>query len=162
MTHRRTPNHLVAAWAVVLGSLLVASSAQAVSSTSSEISGSVSTSVGKSSDSIGNSSDSSSKGKRDVAEGDYRVVQVAELADKPGTYKLTLAPADETMPSGSGFDLLLPRAALDRAAVQAGSVVNARLQPYGVAFSARADRQPFFLVVHDEWYRELNSRAVTL
>jgi hypothetical protein len=142
--------------------------AHAASSASSEVSGSVSTSVGSLSDSVRKSSDSSSKGK-DVAAGDYRLIEVAAADDRPGLLRLKLqalagSEGAQGAQGAGDFDLLLPQEAVQRAQLVAGAQISARQRPYGVEFSAGAgaDHKAFFLVMQDDWYRELNSRPVTL
>ena len=134
-------------------------SAHAASSASSEVSGSVSTSVGASSNSVGKSSDSSSKGK-DVAAGDYRVIEVA-AADATGRMKVRLQATTDASVEGELY-LTLPPAAVARGELAPGAVVTAKVRPYGLEFIAAAAQQPFFLALHDDWYRELDSRAVVL
>jgi hypothetical protein len=158
----RSLTHLVSIACLVLAGA-GAVGAHAASSASSEVSGSVSTSVGSLSDSVRKSSDSSSKGK-DVAAGDYKVVEVAAADDRPGLLRLKLqALAGTEGAQGAGdFELLLPQEAVQRAQLVAGAQISARQRPYGVEFSTGADHMAFFLVMHDDWYRELNSRPVTL
>ena len=44
----------------------------------------------------------------------------------------------------------------------AGQIVAARQRPYGVEFAKGDTGKAFFLVLHDAWYRELQSNAVVL
>ncbi len=126
-------------------------------STSSASSAS-STSIGSSSASIEKSSNSSSNKER-VAQGQYTIVEITALAEQPDTVRLRLqavADADE-------FFLLLPRAATERAQLAAGQVVSAEHRPYGLAFAtvdAVVGNTPFFLVLDNDWFRELESRPV--
>ena len=128
--------------------------AQAESSAASSASDSLSTSVGSSSTSIQKSSNSSSNDK--VAAGEYRVIEMA--AAGPGQVRLRLQP----LAAGTEFALLLPQKTADQHALAAGQVVNVREREYGLEFAKREDRQTFFLVLADEWYRELQTRPVTL
>lgn len=125
-----------------------ASSASSASSTAS-------TSIGSLSDSIKNSSESSSRPAR-TAQGDYRVTAVAAVDEKPGMLRVTLqaTAAEET------FDLVLPQLAAEAGGVAVGEVVHAAPRPYGVEFARADNRQAFFLVLQDEWYRELASNPV--
>jgi hypothetical protein len=129
--------------------------ASSASSASSDSTGSVS-------DSFKDSSGSSSGTK--TAEGDYRVIDVAEVADRPGFLKLTLRPM-ATAGEAREFTLRLPRQALEPRGIAIGEIVNVRNRDYGLEF-ARADgrdgREPFFLVLKDDWHRELEPRPVTL
>lgn len=153
----RTPT-LLACLTVLLGGLAAAparadSLASSASSAGSASSGSVS-------DSIEGSSNSSS-GDRKVAEGEYRITQVAELAGRPGMLRLTLqAAAPEADPPE--FVLKLPRQALAQGALAQGDVVSVRHRPYGLEFARADTRLAFFLVLADDWQHELPSRAVTL
>lgn len=132
------------------------SSASSASSAGSASSGSVS-------DSIGGSSKSST-GEAKVADGDYRVIEVAELSDRPGMVRLTLraaalpADADEA----GALLLTLPRRALAQREIAAGAIVSARQRPYGVEFAHADTREAFFLVLADAWHRELAPRPLTL
>lgn len=128
---------------------------------SSSVSDSISTSVGSVSDSIKGSSNTSSNSSRrnDVAAGDYRVVEVAAVADRPGTLRVALQP----LAAGAApFELWLPQAAAERGQLATGAVVTARHREYGIEFTAAALGQPFYLVLQDERLRELPSRPVTL
>jgi hypothetical protein len=113
------------------------------------------------SDSIGNSSRSSSPDNR-TADGDYRVIEVAELADKPGMLQLTL---QAVQGEARGFTLKLPREALGHKGIAVGATVHVRNRPYGLEFARLNDaqtREAFFLVLADDWHRELDSRPVAL
>lgn len=120
-----------------------------------------SASSGSVSDSLRGSSDSSS-GRRQVADGDYRVIQVADAAGRPGLLRVTLratAAADE-------FALELPAQALAGRGLAAGDLVQARNRAYGIEFAhaaqAQRPREAFFLVLADDWQREIAPRAVGL
>lgn len=145
--------------ALVLG--CAALPALASSTAASSASEGVSASVGSASTSFEKSSDASSKGDKTAA-GDYKVIDVAEVAERPGTVRLKLEPVATAARSDDGFYLYVPAqvAALDP--VTAGQVITAKPRAYGVEF-ARADTgRAFFLVLHDAWYRELQSNPVTL
>ena len=119
-----------------------------------------SASVGSLSDSVAGSSRSST-GENQVAEGDYRVVEIAELAGRPGMLQLRL---QATAQAGDAAELrlTLPRQALAPRALVAGDVVSARQRPYGVEFARADTREAFFLLLADGWQRELDPRPVTL
>lgn len=136
-------------------------SAVAASSASSEASGSSSTSVGSLSNSVGKSSDSSSGKDKEVAEGDYRVIEVAAVADKPGQMRVKLQAAADDSLSGELL-LTLPQLAVVRGQLASGAVITAKRRAYGVEFAAGATREPFFLVMRDDWFRELDSKPVVL
>jgi hypothetical protein len=135
--------------------------AQAGSSASSASSEGSSASVGSVSTSFETSSDSSSK-KEKVAAGDYRVIEVAEMADRPGMLRMKLEPVAESAAADDSFFLYLPAQALAQHPVAAGQLVSARTRPYGVEFAQGDTGRAFYLVLHDAWYRELQSNAVVL
>ena len=149
-----------------LGALLIGAAALpawAASSAASTASDSVSTSVGSLSNSVGKSSDSSTKGK-DVAQGEYRVIDIAALAagtDQPALQRVKLQAVADASADGELL-LMLPPGAVLRGQLAPGVVVIAKRQPYGLAFSAAATQQVFFLALTDDWYRELDSRPVVL
>lgn len=144
--------------------LLLASLAAAIAvpahadSVASSASSAGSASSGSISDSIGGSSNSSNRDKR-VAAGDYQVIDVAQAPAKANTTRLTLravgAGADE-------FTLDVPDRALAARQVAAGAVVHVNQRVYGYEFAYADTRQPFFLALQDDWYRELGSRQVTI
>ncbi len=111
------------------------------------------------SESIGSSSGSSSSDKK-VAEGDYRVIEVAQAADRPQMLRLKLRAAEPA--SGHEFFLYLPDKALRNQPLVAGDLVQAHQRPYGFEFAHADTRQAFFLVLNDDWTRELESHVVAL
>jgi hypothetical protein len=117
--------------------------------------------VGSLSDSIRNSSNSSSGDEKKVAEGEYRVVELAQASEQPGQLRVRLQALDAHAADGE-FVLVLPQAAAEQAGLAQGQVVAARQRPYGVEFSKGEPRQAFFLVLEDAWYRELQTRVVQL
>lgn len=121
-----------------------------------------SASSGSVSDSIKGSSNSSKRDK-EVAAGEYRVVEVAEIAEAAGhpallqlTLRATEAGADRE------FILELPRQALAARPLGTGDLVQANQRPYGFEFARVDTREAFFLVLTDDWRRDLDSRVVTL
>ncbi len=150
-------NKHLATFALLLGA--TALPAMATSSATSSVSESVGALVGSVSGSITKSSGSSSK--TDVAAGDYKIIDMAAVADQPGMVRLTLQAQDGTGAEGD-FVLLLPQAAVANGKLAAGHVVSARTRPYGLEFASQATQQAFFLVLADSWYQELQSRAVVL
>ncbi len=132
--------------------------ALAASSTSSAVSDSVSVSVGSVSTSFEKSSNSSSRG-RAVAEGEYRVIELAAAEQRPGLLRLKLQALDRAGAEGELL-LYLPPPAAERGALATGQRVMARTRPYGVEFAS--EQGPFFLVLEDAWHRELQTRPVTL
>jgi hypothetical protein len=138
----------------------VSSPAFAASSAASIASESLTTSVGSLSTSITTSSNGSSKATG-VATGDYKLIEVAVLNERPGFVNLkfkALAQATAT----DEFVLTLPAKALEQSGLVAGNVVTARERSYGTQFYNTQTAAAFFLVVHDETYREMRSNAVAL
>jgi hypothetical protein len=133
---------------------------QAESSVSSTASSASSASVGSLSASVEGSSKASSRGDK-VAEGPYRVIRLAEAADRPGMLRVTLQAVDTPGEDGA-LQLVLPQATARAQQLAAGSVVHARARDYGYEFAQGEPRQAFFLVLRDEWLRELQTRPVSL
>jgi hypothetical protein len=138
---------------------IAGSSMCAVAGTSSVVS-TGSESIGSSSTSIEKSSNSISGGDRHVAQGDYTVIEVAALEQRPDMLRVHLQAID----GDDDFYLLLPRQAAQRGALVPGQLIAALQRPYGVAFTAAGvnteKSEPFFLVLDDAWYRELDSRPI--
>jgi hypothetical protein len=127
----------------------------AASSTASSASEGASSAASSGSKSLEQSSGSSSKGDK-VAAGDYKIIDVAAAADRPGMVRVHLqAAADD-------FYLVLPEQAFEKSQLAAGQMVTAREHAYGLEFASHKTQQAFFLVLSDEWYRELDSHAVVL
>jgi hypothetical protein len=83
------------------------------------------------------------------------------MPERPGTLRLKLQPVADAS-EDSAFFLYVPEKALAQTAVAVGQTVAARTRPYGVEFAQADTGRAFFLVLHDDWYRELQSNAVTL
>jgi hypothetical protein len=113
------------------------------------------------SDSIGSSSNSSNRDRdRRVTAGDYRVIDIAQAPAKADTTRLTLRPVGGDL--AQEFTLDVPNRALAARAVGAGALVHVNERVYGYEFAYADTRQPFFLALQDDWYRELGSRKVTI
>lgn len=125
--------------------------ASSASSAGSQVSGSVS-------DSIRGSSNSSSPDNK-VAEGEYRIDAMTAVAEKPGFLRLHLQHL--TQP-GAELLLDLPEKTATLATLGVGSHVAARQRSYGIEFATAPAREPFFLVLADDWFRELASNPVRL
>jgi hypothetical protein len=131
--------------------------ASSASSAGSAASGSVSDSLHASSE--------SSTGRKEAANGDYRVIGVAELPQRAGVLRLKLRavrPRDNDL---AELALDVPRDALARRALAEGDLVSARARPYGIEFAygdGERANQAFFLVLADDWQRELAPRVVEL
>lgn len=151
------------ALALLLGA--AALPAVAASSASSASSDGVSTSVGSSSTSIQKSSDSSSSKDDKVAEGDYRIIEVAQAPARAGTVRLKLQPVAAGVGAGTKdgeFFLFMPHEAFDQSRLAQGHVITAKPRAYGTEFAAGKPNRPFFLVLADEWFRELQTKVVQL
>ena len=155
MTHLK---HRLAAIALLFG--VSALPALAASSAASSASDSVTTSVGSLSGSVEKSSTSSS-GENKVAEGDYRIIDMAAAPDRPGMLRMKLQALADRSAEGEFF-LYLPQEAADGSHLAQGGIVTARHKPYGVEFADGRTRQAFFLVLADDWYKELQTTAVVL
>jgi hypothetical protein len=134
--------------------------ALAGSSAASSASDSITTSVGSISGSIQTSSGSSTKATG-VAEGDYKIIDVAVVPERPGTVRMKLQALVDRGADGEFF-LYLPQEAAARAHLSQGQIVTARERPYGVEFAKGKTQQAFFLVLRDDWYRELQTNPVVL
>jgi hypothetical protein len=154
-----SPLSRLTALALLLGAFALP--ATAGSSASSASSDSVSTSVGSSSTSIQTSSESST-GDNKVADGDYRVIEVAEAPARAGTVRLKLHAVAQQEAKQGEFFLYMPQEAYDQSRLGQGSVVTARARAYGLEFANAKAGKPFFLVLADEWFRELQNKIVRL
>lgn len=132
---------------------------------SSSASSAASDSVGLSSNGISGSlrTSSNSSTKNDVAQGEYRVVQVA-AADTAGrvALKLQMAQASGPATDDNAFLLLLPQATFERSGVSKGTVVQATQRGWGLEFARADTRQAFFLVLQDRTVQELQTTPVTM
>ena len=135
---------------------LAESLATSASSAGSSASSAGSASLRGSSDSLQGSSDSS-RDDPQVAEGDYRVAAIEVAAGKPGMLRLTLEPLGA---EAAGFRLDLPGRALGERALAPGDIVSARHRPYGLEFARGDTREAFFLVLADDWQRDLQTHVL--
>jgi hypothetical protein len=143
--------------AMIAGAAAVPAHADSVASSASSAG---SASSGSISDSIGGSSNSSNRDRR-VAAGDYRVIDVAQAPGKTNTTRLTLRALAAAHP-GQEFTLDVPDRALAARRVGAGELVQVKERVYGYEFAYVDNKQPFFLALQDDWYRDLGSRQVTI
>ena len=132
----------------------------AASSAASSVSDSLTQSSASISDSLKDSSHSSSPDNKQ-AQGDYKVIDVAEVADQPGVVELHLMPV-ATNKAGEEIYLRLPRAAADQGHVGNGAIVTALQRPYGIEFAANQPRAAFFLALADDVVRDMKLAPVTL
>lgn len=134
--------------------------AWASSTAASSVSDSIAASVGSISDSVKRSSDSSSKATG-VAAGDYQVMEIAAIDERPGMLRMKLQAVAGRGGEGE-FYLYLPQQAYTQSGLATGQVVTARQRPYGLEFANTQTQQAFFLAMDDAWHRELQSHMVTL
>ena len=139
---------------------LPAQPALAASSATSSASDSSATSVGSSSGSVEKSSASSSK-TTGVAQGDYRIIELAAAPQRPGALRIKLQALADPGADGEIF-LTLPQQAFEQGALALGGTITARQRPYGTEFASSVTGHAFFLVLTDAWYRDLQSNAVVL
>jgi hypothetical protein len=125
---------------------------------SSAASSASSASVGSLSNSLRSSSGASTD---NVAEGDYRVVDVA-AAGSPETIRVKMQPLVHAGDDAAVIFLDVPRPALKDRAAAPGDVIGVRQRPYGYEFAWADTRVAFFLVLAPDWRRELEPRPVQL
>ena len=123
---------------------------------SSSASSASSASIGSVSDSL-TSASGSSTGK--VAEGDYRIVEVAAAA-RPDRVRLKLQPTANERDAAAAIHLEVPRPALGDREATIGAVVGVRQRPYGYEFAWADTRVAFFLALAADWHRELEPRPL--
>ena len=144
---------VLALWALLPPPVLAASSA------ASSASESIGFSIGSVSGSLKQSSGSSSRAT-EVAAGDYELVEIAAVDEADADrMRLRLRPAPARAGAGD-LELEVPRRAADEGKLARGATVTARPRPYGVEFASAATGRAFFLVLDDEWYRELRANAL--
>lgn len=131
-----------------------ASSASSASSAGSQSSASISNSI--------QGSSNTSSGKTNVAEGEYRIIEVADVAEQPGTQRLKLQALKPAGTPDDEFYLYLPQQVVDQGKLANGGTVFAKHKPYGLAFAHGQTLKGFFMALKDEWYRELQTRPVSL
>lgn len=136
--------------------IVVALGCRADSFASSSASSAGSASVGSLSDSITSASGSLTNA---LAEGDYRIVEVAG-ATRPDTLRLKMLPLAGEGDESAGIHLDLPLRALGDREAAPGVVVGVRRRPYGYEFAWADTRAAFFLALTPEWHRELEPRAL--
>ena len=108
-------------------------------------------------DSLSASSDSSSDSDNEqVANGDYRIMEVAEVADRPAMRRLTLEADD----APRRFQLDLPTDILKQERLQRGDRVHVQQRVYGLEFAHSDNREAFYLVLSDDWHDELAARPL--
>ncbi len=133
----------------------------AESSVTSLASDSLSRSSGSVSDSITGSSHSSSPDNKQV-KGDYKVIDVAEVAQRPGMVRLQLQPVAAGATADDAIFLTLPRAAAADGHVAKDAIVTAMQRPYGIEFASGQPHAAFFLALADDAVREMKMAPLAL
>ena len=151
---------LIAALCVAAAPAMAESFTTSASSAASSASSAGSASLRGSSDSLrGSSNSSSTDGDRTaVTDGDYRVAAVDVIDGRPGMLRLTMEPV--AAPGAERFQLDLPERALGARPIATGDLDAAQHRPYGIEFARGTTREAFFLVLADDWTRDLDTRPV--
>ena len=84
---------------------------------------------------------------------------VEQIRDRQDMLRLTLEPL-ATDGVAAGFRLDLPLRALGDRPLSPGDAISARHRPYGLEFSRARTGDAFFLVLADEWQRDLQTRVL--
>lgn len=116
-----------------------------------------SASSGSVSGSLRDSSNSSSRDEK-RADGNYRIIDVAEAPGRTDFRRVTMQ-ADDTQ---QRIVLDLPSAVMDKQALGRGDLVYAQNRVYGLEFARGDTREAFYLVLADNWHDELAPRLVGL
>ena len=132
----------------------------AESSVASSASDSLSQSSTAISDSISGSSHSSSPDNKQV-KGDFKVIDMAELADRPGMVQLQLRPVAATS-DDTDILLTLPRVAAANGHVEKDATITALQRPYGIEFASGQPHAAFFLALANDWVSDLKTAPLTL
>lgn len=128
----------------------------------SSASSTASSAASSASDSLQGSSNSSSPAKT-TATGDWRIDALAQAPGRPGKMRLTLHAAQGQAREPLVLDM--PEGVVAAQGLAAGRVLALLHRPYGIAFAhagAAAAREPFFLVLADDWHGEIDARRVAL
>ncbi len=133
----------------------------AASSVGSSVSDSLTQSSGSVSDSVKGSSHSSSPDNKQVA-GDYRVMDMTQVAGQPGFVELHLMRVAAGADAGAEIYLKLPRDAAAKGHVDAGGTITALQRPYGIEFATTQPRAAFYLALADDVVRDTKMAPVAL
>ena len=144
---------------MVAGILMSLSASYAVASSSISVSDSISGTVGSMSDSVEPSSKSSANVVH-LADGGYKITDIAAVDGHPGKMRLALQADGDSR--DKDIYLYVPRDDYMRADLSVGQEIMATRQPYGVAFSLGDVKQPFVVVLADDWVSDLRSNALSL
>ena len=153
-------SHLLSTLALLAGALALPAGAGSLVTSSAAGGSSASSAASSASESSKDSSTSSSNNNR-VAEGPYKIVDIVAVADRPGTVRLRLQALADAGPAGEWL-LDLPEQTAGQSRLATGQTVTARQRPYGTEFAHADTDKAFFLVLNDDWSRELASNPVLL
>lgn len=128
---------------------------------SSAAGGSSASSAASSASESSKSSSNSSSADKPTAEGPYRIIDVAAVPGRPDLVRLRLQALADAGPDGE-FLLDLPRPTFAHSRLAPGETVTARRRPYGLEFADAGSNKAFFLLLSDDWARELASNPVLL
>lgn len=147
-TTQRTLSLLAIALTCLVGQAQASSIASSAADAGSSASDSASSTLNASSDSSTNNDK--------VAEGNYRITDIAQIPNKPTHTRISLR-SEETQQT---LTLDLPTTTWQQQKLHLGDNIQAKTQAYGLEFARPEQSAPFFLVLHDQWYSELHSRPV--
>ena len=153
-------SHLLSTLALLAGALALPAGAGSLVTSSAAGGSSASSAASSASESSKDSSTSSSNNNR-VAEGPYKIVDIVAVADRPGTVRLRLQALADAGAAGEWL-LDLPEQTAGQSRLATGQTVTARQRPYGTEFAHADTDKAFFLVLNDDWSRELASNPVLL
>jgi hypothetical protein len=135
---------------------IVAALPSVADSFASSASSAGSASVGSLSDSLRSSS---GKSTDKVAEGDYRIIEVAQATGREGFTRVAMQSDSDAQ---QRIVLELPQATFAKERLGLGDLVHAQQRTYGTAFARGDTREAFYLVLADDWYGGLAARPVSL
>ncbi|MDR3409709.1 MAG: hypothetical protein P4L87_01995 [Formivibrio sp.] len=110
------------------------------------------------SEGISDSSKSSSAAVT-VAEGDYKVIEVADADGHPNQKRIALQSLNQGQQS---IYLFMSKEDFKRVDLALGKVVTANPRLYGVAFTKFGGTETFAVVLDDSWLKELDPVPVTI
>jgi hypothetical protein len=116
-----------------------------------------SASSGSVSDSLAGSSNSSNQHNK-VADADYRIIDIAATPGHADRTRVTLQAGNPEQ----RVVLDLPHTTFEQQQLALGDAMYAHNRVYGIEFGRADNRQPFYLVLADEWCGELASRPLSL
>lgn len=140
--------------ALCLGAVLTPSLAVHADSLASTASSAGSASSGSVSTSLTGSSNSSS-GDNKTADADYRITDVAQAPGRDGFVRVTME-----SDAAQRLVLDLPAAVFEPQRLARGDAIRAGQREWGMEFARADTREAFFLVLADDWHRELEPRRV--